>query len=122
LKYAQKYISNSSENREIRRYSTNSVETGLKQARYKTLNTNNRKENGMARDMLTDDQVSQEIERLKNSDHVKLAKKEIRLKYKQRKWLYQLRYLEKRGKQLEADGMTIENIEKQLAAIPVDED
>lgn len=76
----------------------------------------------MARDVLTDDQVAQEIERLKNNEHVKLAQKEIRLKYKQRKWLYQLRYLEKRGKQLEADGMTMENIEQQLAAIPVEDD
>ena len=76
----------------------------------------------MARDMLTDEQVEFEIERLKESEHVRLAQKEIRLKYKQRKWLYQLRYLEKRGKQLEAEGMTLENIEELLAAIPVDED
>lgn len=75
----------------------------------------------MAKDLMTDDQV-QEIERLKNSSHVKLAQKEIRLKYKQRKWLYQLRYLEKRGKQLEANGMTLENIEREIAAIPLDDE
>jgi NADPH-dependent 7-cyano-7-deazaguanine reductase QueF-like protein len=76
----------------------------------------------MAKDLMTDDQVLQEIERLKNSNHVKLAQKEIRLKYKQRKWLYQLRYLEKRGKQLEANGMTLENIEREIAAIPLDDE
>lgn len=76
----------------------------------------------MAKDFMTDDQVVQEIERLKNSNHVKLAQKEIRLKYKQRKWLYQLRYLEKRGKQLEASGMTLENIEREIAAIPLEDE
>ena len=76
----------------------------------------------MAKDLMTDDQVLQEIERLKNSSHVKLAQKEIRLKYKQRKWLYQLRYLEKRGKQLEANGMTLENIEREIAAIPLEDE
>lgn len=76
----------------------------------------------MAKDFLTDEQVVEEVERLKESDYVHLAQKEIRLKYKQRKWLYQLRYLEKRGKQLAAEGMTMENIEALLAAIPIDED
>ena len=76
----------------------------------------------MAKDLMTDDQVVQEIERLKNSNHVKLAQKEIRLKYKQRKWLYQLRYLEKRGKQLEANGMTLENIEREIASIPLEDE
>lgn len=76
----------------------------------------------MAREALTDAEVSMEIERLKASPHVKLAEKEIRLRYKERKWLYQLRYLEKRGKQLEADGMTMENIEDQIAAIPLEDE
>lgn len=74
----------------------------------------------MAKETLTDAQVEMEIERLKQSDHVHLAQKEIRLRYKQRKWLYQLRYLEKRGKQLEAEGMTMENIEAMLAEMPED--
>jgi hypothetical protein len=76
----------------------------------------------MAKDFLTDEQVAREVERLKQSDFVKLAQKEIRLKNKQRKWLYQLRWLEKHGKQLAKDGITMENIEEQLAAIPIDED
>lgn len=76
----------------------------------------------MAKDYMTDEQVAREVERLKQSDFVKLAQKEIRLKNKQRKWLYQLRWLEKHGKQLAKDGITLENIEQQLAAIPIDED
>jgi hypothetical protein len=76
----------------------------------------------MAKDFLTDEQVAREVERLKQSEYVKLAQKEIRLKNKQRKWLYQLRWLEKHGKQLAKDGITLENIEQQLAAIPIDED
>jgi hypothetical protein len=76
----------------------------------------------MAKDFLTDEQVAREVERLKHSDFVKLAQKEIRLKNKQRKWLYQLRWLEKHGKQLAKEGITLENIDEQLAAIPIDED
>ena len=76
----------------------------------------------MARDFLTDEQVAEEVERLKESEYVRLAQKEIRLKNKRRKWLYQLRWLEKRGKQLESQGITIENIDRMIADIPVDEE
>lgn len=76
----------------------------------------------MAKDFLTDEQVAREVERLKQSEYVKLAQKEIRLKNKQRKWLYQLRWLEKHGKQLAKEGITMDNIEQQLAAIPIAED
>ena len=76
----------------------------------------------MAKDFMTDEQVAREVARLKQNEYVKLAQKEIRLKNKQRKWLYQLRWLEKHGRQLAKDGITLENIEQQLAAIPIDED
>lgn len=76
----------------------------------------------MARDYMTDEQVAEEVERLKESDYVRLAQKEIRLKNKRRKWMYQLRWLEKRGKQLESQGITIENIDRMIADIPVDEE
>jgi hypothetical protein len=68
----------------------------------------------MARDYLTDNEVEEEIERLSESDHVKLARKEIRLKYKRRQVLYNLRNLEKRGKELEASGITIEILEQMM--------
>lgn len=57
------------------------------------------------------DKVEQEIERLKKSVHVKLAQKEQQIKQdKRRKALAQLRWMEKRGKELEAAGVTFENI------------
>lgn len=76
----------------------------------------------MAKDYLTDEMVAEEVERLKESEYVRLAQKEIRLKSKRRKWLYQLRWMEKRGRQLEEQGITLENIERMIASIPIDED
>lgn len=69
----------------------------------------------MATEKLTDAQVETEIERLKQSSHVKLAQKERRLNYKRRMYLYDLRYLEKRGKQLAEEGATIESLESMIA-------
>lgn len=65
----------------------------------------------MAKDFLTDEQVEIEIARLLESEEVQLAKKEIRIKYKRRQYMYQLRNMEKRGKQLIKEGLTLENIE-----------
>ena len=66
----------------------------------------------MAKDWLTDEQVEQEIERLKQSPYVKLARKDIRIKYKRRQVLYGLRDLEKKGKELTKAGITMEILEK----------
>ena len=68
----------------------------------------------MAKDFLTDEQVEMEIARLLDSEEVQLAKKEQRIKYKRRQYMYQLRNMEKRGKQLIKDGVTLENIESKL--------
>lgn len=63
----------------------------------------------MARDFgLTDEQVEQEIERLRQSPLVALARREQRLKYRRRQALYQLRDLEKKGRALEKAGITME--------------
>lgn len=62
----------------------------------------------MAKEFLTDEQVEEEIEKLRDSEDVKLARKELRLKYKRRQALYQLRNLEKRGKELRKSGITEE--------------
>lgn len=76
----------------------------------------------MAKDFMTDEQVEIEISRLLRSEAVQLAKKEMRIKYKRRQYMYQLRNMEKRGKQLKADGITMENIESELfGALPEDE-
>ena len=68
----------------------------------------------MAKEFLTEIQVEAEIQRLSQSEYVKLARKEVRLKYKRRQALYQLRNLEKRGVQLHEAGITLENIEMML--------
>ncbi len=69
----------------------------------------------MAKEFLTDELVEIEIARLTQTPAVKLARKELRLKYKRRQQLYTLRNLEKRGKELEAAGITLENIEAMIA-------
>lgn len=70
--------------------------------------------NRMSKDILTDEQVEMEIARLLESEEVQLAKKEVRIKYKRRQYMYQLRTMEKRGKKLKADGITLGNMEKVL--------
>lgn len=66
----------------------------------------------MARQGLTDKQVEQEIEKLKNSPYVKLARKEEQLRYRRRKYLYTLRQYERMGKELENSGITFEVLEQ----------
>lgn len=58
-----------------------------------------------------DELIEAEIERLLHSDAVKLAKCEIRIKNKRRQYMYQLRAMEKRGKQLMAEGWTADALE-----------
>ena len=60
---------------------------------------------------LTDAQVEQEIERLKESPYVKLAKKDEAIRYRRRQYLYQLKSYEKKGKELSKAGVTIEILE-----------
>lgn len=57
---------------------------------------------------LTDEQVEQEIERLRQSPHVALARREQRIRYRRRQFLYTLRDLEKKGKALERAGINME--------------
>lgn len=65
----------------------------------------------MARDWLTDEQVEREIERLRESEFVKLAKKEERVRLRRRNYLYCLRTLEKKGKELAASGITMDMLD-----------
>ncbi len=70
----------------------------------------------MAKNWLTDEQVEKEIETLKQSPYVKLARAEQRAKYRKRQYLYGLRQLEKHGKELADAGITEEmftNMEKE---------
>ena len=75
----------------------------------------------MAKEWLTDAQVEAEIERLKDDPNVKLARKELRIQYRKRQALYNLRNLEKRGKALSKLGYTLENIEDRMLGNDVDD-
>ena len=61
-----------------------------------------------------------EIERLKKTEAVKLAQKEQRLLNRKRKYLSDLRWLEKRGKKLLAEGWTIDTLELLFRDVPDD--
>ena len=65
----------------------------------------------MAKETLTDEEVEKEIERLLEDDDVKLAKKEQRIRYKRRQYLYQLRNYAKKGGELREAGITMEMLE-----------
>ena len=66
----------------------------------------------MSKDYLTDEAVEKEIERLLESPLVKLAKKDELIRYRRRQYLYKLRGYEKKGKELQKAGITIEILEK----------
>lgn len=66
----------------------------------------------MAKEILTDEQVESEIERLNKSPYVKLARAEQRIKYRRRQYLYQLRNFEKRGMKLEQEGFNPDETEE----------
>ena len=66
----------------------------------------------MAREILTDEAVEEEILRLQSSPHVKLARREEAIRNRRRQYMYQLRMYEKKGLALEAQGITMEELEK----------
>lgn len=68
----------------------------------------------MAKDIMTDEEVEIEIERLLNSKEVKLAKKEINIKNKRRQYMYSLRSMEKRGRSLMEQGLTLDSSEDEF--------
>ena len=73
------------------------------------------------KDILTDEQVEREIERLKNSEYVKLAKKEEYVRTRRRQYLYCLRTYYKKGKDLAKAGITIEGLDIILKGCGEDE-
>lgn len=72
----------------------------------------------MARKITPDELIDAEIERLRQSEAVKLAQKEQRLINRKRKYLSDLRWLEKRGKQLMAEGWTADTLELLFFGVP----
>ena len=66
----------------------------------------------MAREFMSDEMVEDEILRLQNSPLVKLARREEAIRNRRRQYMYTLRMYEKKGKQLEAQGITLEELEE----------
>lgn len=60
---------------------------------------------------LTDEQVEEEIAKLQDSPLVKLARKEERIRYQRRQYLYTLRQYAKKGAELQSAGITMEILE-----------
>lgn len=75
----------------------------------------------MARKFTPEELLDAEIERLKQTEAVKLAQKEQRLLNRKRKYLADLRWLEKRGKELLAEGWTADTIDLLYKKITEDE-
>ena len=65
----------------------------------------------MANLTMTDEMVEEEILRLPTSPYVKLARREEGIRNRRRQYMYQLRMYEKKGKALEAQGITLEELE-----------
>jgi hypothetical protein len=63
---------------------------------------------------MTDEQVEQEIERLRSSEFVKLAKKEEQIRYRRRQYMCTLRTYERKGKELFASGITLDALNSML--------
>lgn len=75
----------------------------------------------MSRKITPDELVDAEIERLRKTEAVKLAQKEQRLRNRRQKYLADLRWLEKRGKALMAEGWTLDTLELLFKDIPEEE-
>lgn len=65
----------------------------------------------------TMEEIDEEINRLRESEHVRLYEKYVRLMNRRRAYMNTLRYEERKGKELAATGLTMENIEDRLAEL-----
>jgi hypothetical protein len=75
----------------------------------------------MARRIPTPEElIDAEIERLKQTEEVKLAQKYQRLVNRKRKYMADLRWLEKLGKKLMDEGWTMDTIDLLFKDIPED--
>lgn len=75
----------------------------------------------MAREIITDEMVEDEILRLQNSPLVKLARREEAIRNRRRQYMYQLRMYEKKGKALADQGITMEELEEMAGGLYEDE-
>lgn len=63
----------------------------------------------------TMEEIEEEITRLRESEYVRLYEKYTRLMNRRRAYMNTLRFEERKGKELAATGLTMENIEDRLA-------
>lgn len=75
----------------------------------------------MAKEFISDEMVEEEILRLQNSPLVKLARREEAIRNRRRQYMYTLRMYEKKGKALEAQGVTLEELEDMAGDLYEDE-
>ena len=75
----------------------------------------------MAKEIITDEMVEDEILRLQNSPLVKLARREEAIRNRRRQYMYQLRMYEKKGKALADQGVTMEELEEMAGGLYEDE-
>jgi hypothetical protein len=66
----------------------------------------------MPREIITDEMVEEEILRLQNSPLVKLARREEAIRNRRRQYMYTLRCYEKKGMQLESEGITMDVLDE----------
>lgn len=66
------------------------------------------------KEFLTDESVEEEIARLRQSPYVKLAQKEELIRNRRRQFMYVLRMYERKGRQLSADGYTMDSLDAML--------
>ena len=59
----------------------------------------------------TNEAIEKEIAELRESPYVKLSQKEERIRYRRRRYLYQLRWHEKNGRKLAEAGITMERLD-----------
>lgn len=68
-----------------------------------------------SKSLRTLEEIDEEIKRLRESEHVRLYEKHMRLMNKRRAYMNQLRYEERKGKELAESGLTLDNIEEMLS-------
>lgn len=68
-----------------------------------------------SKSLRTLEEIEDEIKRLRESNHVRLYEKHTRLMNKRRTYMNQLRWAERKGKELEAAGFTLDNVEERLS-------
>lgn len=75
----------------------------------------------MAKEFMSDEMVEEEILRLQSSPLVRLARREEAIRNRRRQYMYQLRMYEKKGKALEAQGITMSDLEEMAGSLYEDE-